>query len=317
MATEHEPTPHATDTGLSKPRSIDPDFLRAEGAPRANGSDRGFGVFLTSALLGLVMGGVGAWAYVNFIHPELARRKVGAAQPAADAARTETNPLTTQLDGLSDRVEQLRSRVEQLPKTTPVPDLEPINQKLSMVDDLSRKIDAERNRIGALPEKIDQNARKISTVMAELEGVKSQLSTLRSEVQPAKKAAEPTTASIEPTAAEPSESKAAENDYARGVEQFQKQQFKEASDTFVRLTSSKSDDARVFYYAALARGFSSGDWKGETERLVKQGAALERAGKPDKALIDAAFKGLTAATGKEWLSFYRRPAASPGDRAAK
>jgi len=321
MATEHEPTPEATEPVLNKARSIDPDFLRAQGAPRSGGLDRTFGVLLTSSLLGLLMGGVGAWVYVNLIHPELGRRGMQTATTSTDGAATGGEMPTPRLDELSGRLDQLQSRVDQLPKeTAPVPDLEPIQQKLSMVDDLTRKVDAERNRIGALPEKIDQNARKISTVMVELEGVRNQLASLRSEVQPAKKAATETdkvTASQPTSVAESSSNKKAEDDYAQGVEQFQQRHYKEASETFARLVSTKTDDARVPYFAALARGFSTGDWKGETERLVKQGAGLERAGKPDKALIDAAFNGLTAASGKDWLAFYRQAAKPNAEGAAR
>ena len=64
----------------------------------------------------------------------------------------------------------------------------------------------------------------------------------------------------------------------------------------------------VWYYAALSRGLATRDWKGETERLVTQGIEREKAGKPDKAKIDAAFEDLTPETGKDWLAFYRRRA---------
>ena len=49
-------------------------------------------------------------------------------------------------------------------------------------------------------------------------------------------------------------------------------------------------------------------WKGETERLVTQGVDREKAGKPSKSQIDAAFADLTPETGKDWLAFYRRRA---------
>ena len=94
-----------------------------------------------------------------------------------------------------------------------------------------------------------------------------------------------------------------------GIEQFEKKQYKEAFESFSNLAQSKPEDARVWYYAALARGFATGDWKDETEKLVMRGVEREKAGSPPKAEIDATFSGLTRETGKDWLSFYRRRAA--------
>jgi hypothetical protein len=93
-----------------------------------------------------------------------------------------------------------------------------------------------------------------------------------------------------------------------GVEQFEKKQYKEAFESFSNLAQTKPEDARVWYYAALARGFATADWKGETERLVMRGVEREKAGSPPKPEIDATFRGLTHETGKDWLNFYRRRA---------
>ena len=93
-----------------------------------------------------------------------------------------------------------------------------------------------------------------------------------------------------------------------GVEFFKKKHYDEAFEFFNSLAKAESDDARVWYYAALSRGLATRDWKGETERLVTQGVERERADKPDKAKIDSEFKDLTPETGKDWLAFYRRRA---------
>ncbi len=93
-----------------------------------------------------------------------------------------------------------------------------------------------------------------------------------------------------------------------GVEFFQKKNYAEASEFFAGLTKTQPDDARVWYYAALSRGLATRDWKGQTERLATQGVAREKAGKPDKPRIDAAFADLTPETGKDWLAYYRRRA---------
>ncbi len=93
-----------------------------------------------------------------------------------------------------------------------------------------------------------------------------------------------------------------------GVELFHEKSYDQASEVCAGLIKTQPDDARVWYYAVLSRGLATRDWKGETEWLVTQGVAREKAGKPDKPRIDAAFADLTPETGHDWLAFYRRRA---------
>ena len=69
------------------------------------------------------------------------------------------------------------------------------------------------------------------------------------------------------------------------------------------------DDARVWYYSALANGLATKQWKGETEELVNKGVDCEKSGNPAAAEIDAAFSNLTKANGQDWLAYYRKRAA--------
>jgi hypothetical protein len=83
-------------------------------------------------------------------------------------------------------------------------------------------------------------------------------------------------------------------------------QYKDSREFFRRLESETPDDARVWYYSALANGFATGQWDSPgTRQLVEKGIAREGAGTPDRSTIDAEFKDLTSATGKDWLSAYR------------
>jgi hypothetical protein len=49
---------------------------------------------------------------------------------------------------------------------------------------------------------------------------------------------------------------------------------------------------------------------GEAARLAEKGAERERADTPVAPRIDAAFRDLTPATGKDWLAYYRGRAAA-------
>jgi hypothetical protein len=320
MATEHDPIPETRRPAASHAQPGRPDDFLKTTPPRKPESRGGAGTLLGSAILGLLAGGAGAWVYDNYLKPALARQQPQSEKLAATAPGPG-DAAAGRLDDMSRRLEELQARVDKLPKPSPLPDLEPINQKLTSVEDLSHKVEAQQTRFEGLPDKIDQNARKLTAMMADLEGFKNQLTSLRTDVQEktsaAAKPASPKAAAASSGAGEVKSEQPAEDDFARGIDQFQKKQYKGASETFDRLTQARPDDARVLYFAALARGFATSDWKGQTEQLANRGVDLERAGHPAKVEIDAAFSGLTAETGRDWLAFYRRRAAAPADRASR
>lgn len=318
MATDPGPNPDAPRPVVTPPQTFRPEQFPRVSTDRPPGSSSGGGIgtVIASTILGLLAGGGGAWGYMNYIHPELARRQSSAGAPDTKVQAAAVS--ADQIDEISRRLDGLQARVEKLPKPSELPNLEPINQRLSAVDDLSRKLESQQARYVPLPEKIDENARKITAMMADLSGVRDEITTLRGDVQ-SNKAALTKDAAVKPAAGAAPETPTpgVQENYQKGLEQFQKRQFKSASETFAKLTEEQPDDARNWYFAALSRGFDTGNWKGETERLVNEGVTRERSGKPDKAEIDAAFSGLTAESGKDWLVFYRRRAADTGDRAAR
>jgi hypothetical protein len=90
--------------------------------------------------------------------------------------------------------------------------------------------------------------------------------------------------------------------FTHGVEQFKKKQYADALKSFQQAQTDHPDDARVWYYSALAEGFANRDWTGKAADLVTKGIDHEREGSPDPATIDDAFSSLTSATGKDWLA---------------
>jgi K+-transporting ATPase ATPase C chain len=98
-------------------------------------------------------------------------------------------------------------------------------------------------------------------------------------------------------------------DLAPGVALFTKGQYASAAETFRALTRDYPDDARVWYYTALAQGIATNQWGGETEALVNKGVEREKAGTPAPAQIDTAFSSLAPASVREWLAAYRQRAA--------
>ncbi len=191
-----------------------------------------------------------------------------------------------------------------------------MKERLALLDEISKKVDSLGLRVNSLPAKVDQDSRKIITLTADLEGMRNEVASLRNNIhasaeKPSVKMDRPLDGGVKAATASASEPPReipppVSSLLQAGVEYFQKKNYDEASDLFAGLTKTQPDDARVWYYAALSRGLATRDWRGETERLVTQGMNREKAGKPAKSQIDAAFANLTSETGKDWLAYYRR-----------
>jgi TolA-binding protein len=278
------------------------------------------GTILTSCVLAFLMGGAGAWAYVNYLDPMLAKQRVQKSQPDAQKSESKSSDFAARLNDLSGKLDELQSRVDWLPKAISAQDIEPLKERLAMVDELSRKVDSLGLRVNSLPGKVDQDSRMITTLTADMERMRNEVASLRHNIHTSASAEKPSSRGEKPSdkgeklkALVPSEPPReipppVSTLLQAGVEFFQKKNYAEASDFFAGLIKTQPDDARVWYYAALSRGLATRDWKGETERLVTQGVDREKAGKPSKSQIDAAFADLTPETGKDWLAFYRRRA---------
>ena len=316
MTTDRDPAFEGTRTEQVNVQP--PSRMESQASGRAHPdapSQAGVGTILTSCVLAFFMGGAGAWTYVNYLNPVLAKQRVQKSQP--DVQKSESNSTASKssdsaarLEDLSGKLDELQSRVDRLPKAISARDLEPLKERLAMVDELSRKVDSLGSRVNSLPGKVDQDSRKIITLTADMEGMRNEVASLRNNIHTS--AEKPSDKGEEPRTASPSEPPREIPPPVRllqaGVDFFQKKNYAEASEIFAGLSKAQPDDARVWYYAALSRGLATRDWKGETERLVTQGVDREKAGKPDKSRIDAAFADLTSETGKDWLAFYRRRA---------
>jgi hypothetical protein len=93
---------------------------------------------------------------------------------------------------------------------------------------------------------------------------------------------------------------------ALGIDLLQRGQHATAREVFLRLQVARPDDARVWYFSALAEGLTSGDWNGEAKRLAEKGLECERAGHPSTATIDAALATRTPIKGEDWIASIRR-----------
>jgi len=295
-----------------------------EAGPRGNrrpgerSAGRGAAQVLISALLALLFGGVGAWAYERYLARTPAERTTEASAPRSGEAETTKAlaRLDDRINSLSDQYKQLESRIESIPKPAPPPDLAPLEQKVARVDGLSKQYESIAKTLEPLAQKIAQDERKIEALDAKLDELRTESRTSGARPVASRDRAGSSSATSGPAAAQSSGSSSprtetggmADSDRQRGENLFREGRYSDAYKVFRNLLQSQADDARIWYYAALSYGLSTGEWRGQTEQWVQQGIALEKAGKPPKSEIDSAFAGLTKETGKDWLAFYRRRA---------
>jgi tetratricopeptide (TPR) repeat protein len=299
----------------SRETELGPHGLRR---PTERSAGRGAANVLISAVLALLFGGAGAWAYERFLaRPKVEPSPEASAPKSEDAATTKALArLDDRLNSLSDQYKQLQSRIESIPKPAPPPDLAPMEQKVARVDDLSKQVEVISKALEPLPEKITQDERKIEELSASLEDLRKESRTSGGRPEASRNREGARRAASGPAAGDASGSPSpgsetgglVDSALRRGESLFRDGRYQEAYKVFRDLLQSRADDARIWYYAALSYGLATGDWRGQTEQWVQRGIALEKEGKPQKSEIDSAFAGLTKETGKDWLDFYRRRA---------
>jgi K+-transporting ATPase ATPase C chain len=235
------------------------------------------------------------------------------AAPAPDGPATaaDPGPRSPGVEALAGRLDRLRAKFEAAPVDRMADELKEVKVRLtSLVQssanpaDLARKLEEAGGRIATIDRELEalrgevkslREANRGDETLAALDG---KIGALRADLEALRR---PAAGSPAPTS----------NGMEGARSLFKTGQYAVASDAFRALTESRPDDARSWYFAALARGLATRQWRGEPEQLVLRGVDRERAGTPTASEIDRAFSDLTADTGREWLAFYRKRAANP------
>jgi hypothetical protein len=272
--------------------------------------------------LGLVGGVVGArlqpraWpaAKVLASPPPQAARTPSDLVPAAEAREAgpsleSFNTLVERLGNTAASITGLEGRLARLESQKPA---RPAN--LGELHTQLERLSAKTGELAELPRdvrKTDEEVLRLSSALANLNG---EVAALRKRTE--KLSAAPVhdvDHSVVVAAAEAPPPGAVDDLGLRlqaGINLFKQNRFKDALGVFNRLELTHPDDARVWYYAALCLGFSTGQWTGGTQQLVEKGIERERAGTPAGGVIDATFGELSPAQGRDWLGEYRRRAAA-------
>ena len=186
-------------------------------------------------------------------------------------ARTNAPPAPPDLAPLRTRIDDL---VEESQRLSPLPaTFESLRQR---VDALDKGLNALRTEVAAVPKQLDASLNALKDAMVSRSAP--------DQVSPV--------------------------DIARdlGAALFREGKYPAAREVFLTLVQNYPNDARLWYFAALANGLTSGDWTGESEGMVRRGLACEQRGRPKRSDIDAQFSTLTKDQGKDCLEEWRKRA---------
>jgi hypothetical protein len=207
-----------------------------------------------------------------------------------------------ELEHLAHRIDLLGSRIDRI--TQPQQETPPLLHTLQMqMTDLERAID----QVANLPSRLRQLEQRFSNLKEDFKALKDQVS---GEDVPTVTEVAPAEGGFSAPGRYVDADPANEATLKLAIARFREGHYAQAREVLHRLQRERPNDARVWYYAALANGLASGKWDGETKRLVEKGIERERAGTPLPSVIDESLAGLTRAMGQDWLAKQRRQANS-------
>jgi hypothetical protein len=264
---------------------------------------------VVTAVLALAFGAIGSYAYLHLV--ERPSRPPGSTEEARsegpEAAGPSTRDLGDQVAKLADRVDRVQKHLDELPRHEPPPDLSDLQVQVADLTKATQAIAPLRGEVRSVEDRLDDLTGSIHTLESEVRASGSRTGTVKTTStggeRPERHRRGEEVAPVDATSARP----LAESALEPGATLLNQHKYKEALDSFTKLEQTNPDDARVWYYAALAHGFATKQWTDEgTGRLVEKGIECERAGTPPRAVIDATFSKLTSDTGKDWLAAYRK-----------
>jgi tetratricopeptide (TPR) repeat protein len=215
------------------------------------------------------------------------------------AERADLDEIRAELGVIAERIEGLGGRLDALPKPEPQPDLGPLRTRIETLAQ-------ETARLAAVPESVRKLEERIGALDEGLGTIRNDLGALGDRVKTIE-----ARAAAAAVAAKPDPAKLAEQARERGLALYREGKFVEARAAFLNGAESNPKDARLWYFAALANGFATGDWGGETERLVRRGIDAEKGNATPRTEIDAALSGVPEEGGGRWLREWRQRAVGP------
>jgi TolA-binding protein len=219
-----------------------------------------------------------------------------ASKGAVDALTSRIGEVQLELGALGRELVRLEGRLNARTNAPPAPpDLAPLRTRIDALVEESRRLSPLPATFDSLRRRVDALDKGLNALRTEVAAVPKQLDASLNHLKDAM------VSRSAPEQVSPA-------DIARdlGAALFREEKYPAARDVFLTLVQNYPNDARLWYFAALANGLTSGDWAGETERMVRRGLACEERGRPKRSDIDAQFSTLTKEQGKDWLGEWRK-----------
>jgi hypothetical protein len=224
-----------------------------------------------------------------------------ASKSALDALSSRIGEVQSELGTLGRELARLEDRLNARTNAPPAPpgppDLSPLRTR---IDDLVK----ESQRLSALPATFQSLRQRVDALDKGLNALRTEVAAVPKHLDASLNALKD--AMVSRSAPD----QVRQVDMARdfGAALFREGRYAAAREVFLALIENHQNDARLWYFAALANGLTSGEWTGESERMVRRGLECEQGGRPKRSDIDAQFSTVTKEQGKDWLEDWRRRA---------
>ena len=223
-----------------------------------------------------------------------------ASRSAVDALTSRIAEVQMEIGTLGRELARLEGRLNARTNAPPAPlDLAPLRTR---IDDLVK----ESQKLSPLPATFESLRKHVDALDKGLNALHTEVAAVPKELDASlnalKGAMVPRSAPVQVSG----------TDIVRGLGAalFRDGKYPAAHEIFLILVQNDPNDARHWYFAALANGLTSGNWAGDTEAMVRKGLACEQRGMPKRSDIDAQFSTLTKEVGKDWLEEWRRSRAA-------
>lgn len=233
-------------------------------------------------------------------------------QPTSSESKMPATAAPAAIEALAARLDKLQEKVDAAASYGVAVEVRQLKAQVAKLSDPAA--DPNAKRLGELDERVAGIGRDLEVIRANLKEAREfpkaddavaaldkKFQDLRSDFETLRQAAN------KKEEAEP----ARVPDLGPALALFREKKYAAAADAFRTLATAHPEDARPWYFAAIANGLATRNWRGETEQLVNKGVERERAGTPSAIVIDATLADLTHETGKDWLAYFRARAAKP------